>query len=132
MKNEKIPGSAGLWSPRWSPDGKYIVALTHEWTLMLYSFAAKSWQPLAEEGRLGWEAWSHDSKHVYAYDASRGVIVRIEIATSKLETAASLEGVPWTNFGMRTGGWFDLTPDDRIMILRDRGTEEIYKLKLEY
>ena len=132
MKSEMIPGSEGLWSPRWSPDGKYIVAADREWKLMVYSFATKSWRPLAEEGRMGWEAWSHDSKFVYAYDASKGTIVRFNIANPKLEVVASLDGVPWTNFGMRTGGWFDLTPDDRIMILHDRGTEEIYKLKLEY
>ena len=39
----------------------------------------------------------------------------------------------WTVFHYRNvRGWFDLTPDDRIMILRDTGTEEIYALQLEY
>ncbi len=123
MQSQTIPGSKGLWSPRMSPDGKYIVAGTSEALprLMLYSFADQKWQLLPGGKHNGFQAWSHDSKYVYAYDVRRAI-----------ETVASLEGVSWTADRLRTNGWFDLTPDDRIMILRDTGSEEIYALELEY
>ena len=35
-----LPGSTGLYSPRWSPDGRYIVAMTFDSrSLMLFDFA---------------------------------------------------------------------------------------------
>ena len=35
-----LPGSKGLYSPRWSPDGRYIVAMTFDSrSLMLFDFA---------------------------------------------------------------------------------------------
>jgi hypothetical protein len=30
------------------------------------------------------------------------------------------------------GWWFQLTPDDRIVVLVDRGTDELYALDLDY
>ncbi len=134
MQSTKIPGSEGLWSPRVSPDGKHIVAHTNEAQpkLMLYTFAEKKWRPLPGGKSNGWEAWSHDSKYVFAYDYANHYIIRVGISNGKVETAASLEGVRWTTFRFRMNGWFDLTPDDRIMILRDTGSEDIYALKLEY
>src|SRR5262249_5644140 len=40
-----LPGSAGLFSPRWSPDGRYIAAITSEVTfkLMLFDFSTQKW-----------------------------------------------------------------------------------------
>jgi hypothetical protein len=35
----------------------------------------------------------------------------------------------WPVFGFH---WFGLTPDDRVLVLRDRGTDELYALDLEY
>ena len=78
------------------------------------------------------EAWSHDSKYVYADLYFTGKIIRVDIANGKVEIMADLKDVSWTAFFFRASGWFDLTPDDRIMILRDTGTEEIYALQLEY
>ncbi len=44
----------------------------------------------------------------------------------------SLEGIPLTAFRFNMQGWYGLTPDDQIMILRDTGTEDIYALELDY
>jgi hypothetical protein len=30
------------------------------------------------------------------------------------------------------GTWFGLIPDDRVLVLRDRGADELYALDLEY
>ena len=113
---------------RWSPDGNYIVANSSHRNLWLYSVAQKQWRPLPALG--GSEAWSHDSKFVYALDLRR--IVRVNITTNKRENVIDLGGIRFTSFGLGAGSWFSLTPDDSIMILRDTGSEEIYALQLEY
>jgi Tol biopolymer transport system component len=39
-----IPGSSGLFSPRWSPDGRYLAALSSDFkNLMLYDFHEQKW-----------------------------------------------------------------------------------------
>jgi Tol biopolymer transport system component len=43
-----LPGSEGLFSPRWSPSGRYIAVLNADSTkLMLYDFQTNSWRQLA-------------------------------------------------------------------------------------
>jgi serine/threonine protein kinase/Tol biopolymer transport system component len=132
MVSSKVPGSEGLFSPRLSPDGRYIVAIPADNfnRLMLYDTAVKKWRTLLEGGVISWPAWTHDSKALYLYTDRK--IVRIDIASGKVNTVADLEGVLWTSFAINWAGWFDLTPDERIMILRDTGTEEVYALELEY
>ena len=132
MVSTKVLGSEGLYSPRWSPDGKYIVAITiTDHQIKLYNIEKQQWRPLAgSSANSAWPAWSHDSGFVYISSGNR--ISRINISSEKLETVATLEGVTWTSFALGFAGWFDLTPDDRIMILRDTGTEDIYALQLEY
>jgi Tol biopolymer transport system component len=60
-----VPGSEGLWTSRWSPDGRYIAAQTiADRSLMLYDVAEKRWRPL---GLVHVEAprWSRDSRFIY-------------------------------------------------------------------
>src|SRR5438874_944497 len=60
-----LPASDGLWSPRWSPDGRYIAALsTDTQTLLLFDFRSQKWTELAKAD-FGYPVWSHDSKYVY-------------------------------------------------------------------
>ena len=42
----KVPGSDGIFAPRWSPDGRYIIALTAAGNnkLMLYDTKSQSWR----------------------------------------------------------------------------------------
>src|SRR5258708_14240755 len=56
-----IPGTDGLFSPRVSPDGRYISALTFGQTkLMLFDARTSRWSSLAEWDRVGYNKWSHD------------------------------------------------------------------------
>ena len=65
-----VPDSENLFSPRSSPDGRYIAALSADSTkLMLYDMEKKSWTQLAVS-RFGFENWSHDGKYLYAEDYS--------------------------------------------------------------
>src|SRR5262249_48635874 len=60
-----LPGSEGLFSPRWSPDRRYIAALVgSQNTLMLFDFTTQKWTELAKQA-AGWPRWSRDGKYIY-------------------------------------------------------------------
>lgn len=130
QKTSKLPGSDGLWSPRWSPDGKYVVALGgNPSKLWLFSIATQKWSELAS-GDPNWPNWSHDSKSVYAMLAANRSAVRVNISDRKVQQVASFSGFPSITVGFSF--WFGLTPDDRPITTRDTGIEEIYAFDLEY
>jgi dipeptidyl aminopeptidase/acylaminoacyl peptidase len=119
-----LPGSEGLFSPRFSPDGRHVVALSSDsLRLMLFDFGAGKWTELYA-GRLGYPSWSRDGRHVY-FDTGSDVR-RVRIADGHVEVVASLAGVG--RVLSRVGQWLGLTPDDALLVLRDVGTHEIYAL----
>jgi hypothetical protein len=60
-----IPGSEGLFSPRWSPNGRYVIALPlDQRKLMLYDAASKQWSEIAS-GRFNNPVWSKDGSTIY-------------------------------------------------------------------
>jgi WD40 repeat protein len=121
--------SQGNFSPRWSPDGRYISAFSADSTkLRLFDVTAQKWTELAS-GSLGWLNWSHDGQYVYVLDTrSKNAVIRIRIADRKTETVAELEA--FASAG-RYGGALALTPDDSPLLLRDTGTQDIYSVDWE-
>jgi Tol biopolymer transport system component len=127
-----VPGSENLFSPRASQDGRYVAALSADSTkLMLYDMEKKSWRQLAAS-RFGFENWSHDGKYLYAEDYSDKTddLVRVNVANGKVERLLSLKEVPrgfdpWEF-------WVGLAPDDSVMLMRDRSTQEIYSLDVRF
>jgi serine/threonine protein kinase len=125
-----LPGSQGLFSPRVSPDGRYVTALTADSKkLMLYDFATRKWSLLAQ-ATFAYNNWSHDSRYVYLEDYSRGDdIVRVSVHGGSLELLESVKDVPrgsdpWAS-------WLGLGPDDAPLLMRDQSTQEIYALELQ-
>ena len=60
-----LPGSEGLYSPRWSPDGHYIAAVTADGeSLRLFEVATQKWVELARLP-IGYPNWSRDSKFIF-------------------------------------------------------------------
>lgn len=132
-KSTTVPGSESMWSPRWSPDGKYLVALL-AWPakkLMIFNFVSNTWEELAS-GDFAWPSWSRDSKFVYAVDGDS--MIRIAISDHKKAQIASLQGFRGTAYYLDkwNTGWFGVAPDGRPITTRDTGIEEIYDFELEY
>jgi Tol biopolymer transport system component/DNA-binding winged helix-turn-helix (wHTH) protein len=95
-RTKEIAHSQGLFSPRWSPDGRYIAALTlDQQKLMLYDVAARSWKTLATTSAAD-PVWSPDSKTLYfhAYMAPMGPICKISVPDGRMEEVASLKNFP--------------------------------------
>jgi Tol biopolymer transport system component len=122
-----LPASDGLFSPRWSPDGRYIVALlANSQGLMLFDFKTQKWSALAK-GNFGYPCWSRDGQCVYFLQlASDQGVLRVGIRDGRLEQVASLKAFQMTGYW---GLWFALTPDDSPLLLKDAGTHEIVSME---
>ena len=126
-----IPGSQHMFGPRWSPDGRYIVALSDDQTkVFLYSFENARWKQLLLPGVGGtnWPSWSHDSRYLYVF---HGPLWKFRVPDGPAEAAPDFSNIDIT-VPIFSGAWFALTPDDRILVMRDRGIDELYALDLEY
>jgi serine/threonine protein kinase/Tol biopolymer transport system component len=132
LKISTLPGSEGLFSPRCSPDGRYVAAMpaTDQTKLMLYDFRTERWTKLMD-ATVGYPNWSRDGRYIY-FDGSSASIqafVRVRISDGKLEEVASLKDV--RRAAGAFGDWAGLTPDGSPLVLRDTGTQEIYALDVE-
>jgi Tol biopolymer transport system component/DNA-binding winged helix-turn-helix (wHTH) protein len=128
-----IPGSDGLTSPRVSPDGRYISALTKGQTkLMLFDTNTNRWSSLVEGQQIGYNEWSHDGKYVYMREnwGGAGELVRVRIKDRVLERVLSLKDFP--QLADIFAAWIGLTPDDAPLLMRDRSVQEIYALDLHF
>ena len=129
-----VPGSAGLFSPRWSPDGRYLAALTDDTQkLVLYDFTTGHWQDLIKIP-AAFPSWSHDGKCIYFVDPFVNVlpVYRICLSDRKLEHIADLSRAGHLALSSRFGWWMGLAPDDSILAVRDTGIEEIYALDVKF
>ena len=119
-----LPASDGLYSPRWSPDGRHISAFSADSkTLLLFDLNTRRWSELAS-GSLSWLNWSHDSQYVYVLDyRGKDAVVRIRIRDRKIEQIVDLKD--FVTVG-RYGGWLALAPDDSPLLLHDTGSQDVY------
>ncbi len=121
-----IPGSKGLFSARWSPDGRYLVAMPFASnSLMLFDFASQKWEEIAKISS-GFPNWSKKGDYVYfLHEENQPSVMRIRIRDRKVERVADLKNFRQAGFW---GVWLGMAPDDSPLVLRDTGTQEIYAL----
>jgi Tol biopolymer transport system component len=89
-----IPGSQNLFSPRWSPDGRYIAALSADYkTLMVYDVALQKWTKWVEtpSGMIAFPAWSKDSQFIYYENGDD--YLRIAVGRNRPEVIADFKNV---------------------------------------
>ncbi|MGE5110536.1 MAG: protein kinase domain-containing protein, partial [Acidobacteriaceae bacterium] len=123
---ETVPGSDGLFSPRWSPDARYLVAMHGDSTgLSLFDFKTRKWTMLVPD-IVAYPCWSHDGRYLYFQRlGDKSDVVRMAIPNGKIEQVVSLKGFPQTGL---YGFWLGLTPDDSVLIPKDAGTQEIVSM----
>jgi Tol biopolymer transport system component len=127
-----LSGSDGFCSPRWSPDGRYIVALTssHPMGPLLFSLATKKWTRLVD-GDMGYPSWSRDSRSIYLQDWSHGSprIVRLNISDHRAEVLMKFSDVKSPMVGFITE-WSGVALDGSPLVARNISNQEIYALQL--
>jgi dipeptidyl aminopeptidase/acylaminoacyl peptidase len=115
-----LPGSEGLWSPRWSPDGRYILAHGFPDKLWLYDVAKRTATKLTDLS-AGWPSWSRNSQYVYFKDKSASEWCRVNIHNR----VVSRTGISFTGVSL---GWVGVDMDGFPITTRIRGGREIYAL----
>jgi Tol biopolymer transport system component len=128
-----ISGSAGKWSPRWSPDGRFIAALLSPQVnhLPVFDVKLQRWFDLPVNGIVEFPNFSHDGKFIYFLRAGQDQgVFRIPVTGGREERVVDLNGWHLTSvFGSSSS--MSLDPTDAPLVLRDTGTDDIYALTLE-
>jgi DNA-binding winged helix-turn-helix (wHTH) protein/Tol biopolymer transport system component len=129
-KDAIIPGSVGLFEPRWSPDGRYLAAADfHNLQLKLFDLKTGKWLVLTQQGIADCPEWSGDSEFIYFRRVSGDTgLFRIRISGGRAEKIADLKD--WHDAGW-FGRYMGLDPTDAPLLLRDIGSEDIYALALD-
>lgn len=90
-----VPGSQGLFSPRWSPDGRYLAAMPlDQRKLMIFDMASNRWTEIAR-GRFNNPVWSKDGKYIYfqSFTEEGSPIFRMHVDGSRLEKMADFRNL---------------------------------------
>jgi Tol biopolymer transport system component/DNA-binding winged helix-turn-helix (wHTH) protein len=126
-----VPGSSGMKSPRWSSDGRFILALFADSrpSLPVFDFKTNQWSRVPVNGDVEFPSFSRDSRYIYFFrwGANQGVI-RIPITGGKEERVSDM--AQWHTTGY-FGFSMTLDPTDAPLFLRDVGSDDIYALTLE-
>ncbi len=129
-----LPGSRGMFSPRWSPDGHYLAALTSDSKkLMLFDFRTQGWSDWlqAKDGTIGYPVWAKDSKSIYI---ERFLAAEPSMHKLKLGVTNSERFLSWNDlnrFSGVWGPWSGIAPDGSVLAVRDVSSHEIYALDLQ-
>ena len=128
---ETLPDSDGLFSPRWSPDGRWIATLSADQrSIKLFDTTERRWRDLAITSAAD-PVWSSDSKSIYvhAFLADREPILKISVPDGTSHVVADL-----TNFrnGANTNYFFGgITPANAPLVQPRIGTGNLYTLDLD-
>ena len=130
-----VPGSDGLSSPRWSPDGRKIAALklAASWSiasgLTVFDMETQRWTNLVTKEDIAYPAFSADSQFLYyLLPGSEQAVYRVRVKGGGPERVVNLKD--WSMTG-HSSFWMGLDPADAPLLLRDNGTSDIYALTLE-
>ena len=126
-----VPGSLGLFGPRWSPDGRYIAAeSTDELNLRVFDTKTQRWSTLLENVRTSWPNWSRDSHAIYYVHVAEGDrnVSRIRATGGKPERILDLKDLHFTG---TWAGAMTIDPTGAPLMLRDTGSDDIFALTLD-
>ena len=131
----QVGGSQGICCPRWSPDGRYVVALSgaDNQKLMLLDLSTQQWRQLAGKmGTFGYMTWSPDSRYIgfdTGFSADSGFF-RVRVADGQIERVVSLKNI--RRFFPHWGAWNGMAPDGSPLVVRDISNQEVYALDLQW
>ncbi|SEC00040.1 winged helix-turn-helix domain-containing protein [Terriglobus roseus] len=125
-----LDGSSGLFSPRWSPDGHHIAAMSlDQRELRLYDVATRQWRVLATRAAAD-PVWSPDSRSLYAdaFTEPGQPVYRVNVADGHMEDLGGIANFRSTEFSdLVLCGVFD---DGTVAVRGRLTTANLYALHL--
>jgi DNA-binding winged helix-turn-helix (wHTH) protein/Tol biopolymer transport system component len=126
---EPVVGTERLFSARWSPGEKHIVAQeVNTLKLFILDPVKSQWRPLTEDS-IGYPKWSRDGRYIYCEAVSGSVIeaIRIEVATGHRERIARADFMVIDN----GNSWLGWTEDWDPLVVRDVSSTQVYRIDLD-
>ena len=81
------------------------------------------------KGVIGYPVWSADSKQIYFLNfLENTALYRVRVADGSIERILDLKDFDYIG---NSGMWFGLDPTDAPLLLRNRGTHDVYSLTLD-
>lgn len=126
---EPLPDSKGLWTARWSPDGKRVLALSADnRSLQVFDWNSGAWRELARMHLIEHPAWSADSSSIYFVGKSVDddkALLRASLRSGKIERLVDLNRFEFDVFE-----WFGIDPEGTPLALQSAAATEVYSLTL--
>jgi len=128
-KLEPVTGTGRLFSPRWSPGEKQMLALEiNTGKPFILDDVTGEWRQFSGRS-FGYPHWSRDGKYLYAMNVSGGTTeaFRMEVATGHYEEIAR------TDFRLIENGndWLGWTEDWEPLTVRDLSSTQVYRIDLD-
>jgi Tol biopolymer transport system component/DNA-binding winged helix-turn-helix (wHTH) protein len=131
-QSTRVPGSAGFYAVRWSPDGQYLAAVSEDSkALKLYDIRQKRWTEIARGNFISTPQWATDSMYVYFQDIleSGEPVYRFRPKVGSLERVHSFEDL--LKSGALRCGFIGFGPDGSLLVQLARGGGNLYKIELD-
>jgi len=94
----EVAGSQGICCPRWSPDGRYVAAISADnQKVLLMDLTTQEWRQLWSDktGTVGYMTWSPDSKYLgfdTSFTADPGFF-RVRVGDGQIDRVVSLNKI---------------------------------------
>jgi Tol biopolymer transport system component len=130
-KSTILPGSNGLFTPLWTPDGRFVVALPHDrWDhLMRFDFSSGKWSKLVhyDAAQL---ALSPNGEWVYFESQHKGHnISRARLRDGRVERLVDIAAV--TRDTLMTCGFGGVDLDVSPLLICNLNASGLYRLDLD-
>lgn len=127
-KPTQLSQSAGLFSPRWSPDGRRIATMPlNQEALMIFDLSSGEWTRVALNDTATSPTWSRDSKAVYFKAQQQNSVYRVSNiggAEPRLEKVAGMEIFQ----SMDSFNLVGLSPENSPLLHATSATSDIYSV----
>jgi serine/threonine protein kinase/Tol biopolymer transport system component len=122
-----VPGTQGMVSPHWSPDGRFIAGLAgSEAKVVLYAVATRKQTEVSGPHGV-WPNWSGDGRSLFFQIAApERAWWRFDLAARKTDRVTTLNKI-----SVAGDAWFGPGPNNTLVTTQNNGTDEIYALDLE-
>jgi Tol biopolymer transport system component len=112
-KTSEIPGSAGLFSPRSSPDGRHLSAMLADLQgISVMDLKTSKWHPLTRQRSTNDPFWSADSAWIYFNDIGDTGLWRVRVPDGRVEELGPIPLPPGYNDCLATA----LTSDGAALL----------------